>query len=108
VSNILDQVLGLYGTVVCLIVGDLAFAEDVLFVGFVLPGETAAILGGVAASRHNVVPAENCVRAGRAACSYSWRRPPRRSWWRMRSWASWSRLVIGLGSGASGRALAMP
>ena len=27
------------------------FAEDAFFVGFVLPGETAAILGGVAASR---------------------------------------------------------
>lgn len=32
------------------LVGLLVFAEDALFVGFVLPGETAAILGGVAAS----------------------------------------------------------
>jgi membrane-associated protein len=54
VSKILEQVLGLHGTVVYLIVGALVFAEDALFVGFVLPGETAAILGGVAASRHNV------------------------------------------------------
>jgi len=53
-SKILDQVLGLHGPVVYLIVGFLVFAEDALFVGFVLPGETAAILGGVAASRHNV------------------------------------------------------
>ena len=30
------------------------FAEDALFVGFVLPGETVAILGGVAASRGHV------------------------------------------------------
>jgi membrane protein DedA with SNARE-associated domain len=30
------------------------FAEDALFVGFVLPGDTVAILGGVAASRGHV------------------------------------------------------
>jgi membrane protein DedA with SNARE-associated domain len=39
---------------VYLIVGLLVFAEDALFVGFVLPGETAAVLGGVAASRGHV------------------------------------------------------
>jgi membrane protein DedA with SNARE-associated domain len=33
-----------------LVVGGLVFAEDAIFVGFVLPGETAAILGGVAAN----------------------------------------------------------
>ncbi|WP_426977440.1 DedA family protein [Pseudarthrobacter sp. O4] len=32
----------------------LVFAEDALFVGFLLPGETAAVLGGVVASRGNV------------------------------------------------------
>ncbi|HEU4669022.1 MAG TPA: DedA family protein [Arthrobacter sp.] len=32
----------------------LVFAEDALFVGFVIPGETAAILGGVVASRGEV------------------------------------------------------
>jgi membrane-associated protein len=52
-TKVLDQVLGLHGTIVYLIVGLLVFAEDALFVGFVLPGETAAILGGVAASRGN-------------------------------------------------------
>ncbi|WP_233606580.1 thiamine pyrophosphate-dependent enzyme [Micromonospora sp. Llam0] len=31
------------------------------------------------AVRHELVPAENVIRAGQAACSYSWRRPPRRS-----------------------------
>jgi membrane protein DedA with SNARE-associated domain len=36
------------------VVGLIVFAEDALFVGFVLPGETAAILGGVAASRSHV------------------------------------------------------
>ncbi len=53
-SKLLDHLLGLHGVVVYLIVGLLVFAEDALFVGFVLPGETAAILGGVAASRHHV------------------------------------------------------
>ena len=60
-SKILDQVLGLHGPVVYLIVGFLVFAEDALFVGFVLPGETAAILGGVAASRHNVSLTLMCI-----------------------------------------------
>ncbi len=39
------------GVFVYLLVFALVFAEDALFVGFVLPGETAAILGGVAASQ---------------------------------------------------------
>jgi membrane-associated protein len=60
-TKILDQVLGLHGTIVYLIVGLLVFAEDALFVGFVLPGETAAILGGVAASRGNASPAVMCA-----------------------------------------------
>ncbi|WP_269048202.1 DedA family protein [Paenarthrobacter sp. Z7-10] len=36
------------------LVGLLVFAEDALFIGFVIPGETAAVLGGVVASRGNV------------------------------------------------------
>ena len=39
---------------VFLVVAALVFAEDALFVGFVLPGETAAVLGGVAASMGHV------------------------------------------------------
>jgi len=39
---------------VLLTVGLIVFAEDALFVGFVLPGETAAILGGVAAKLGHV------------------------------------------------------
>lgn len=50
----LDQVLGAAPWVVLLVVGLVVFAEDALFVGFVLPGETAAILGGVAAHRGHV------------------------------------------------------
>jgi membrane protein DedA with SNARE-associated domain len=54
VSKLLDLLLGLHGAIVYLIVGMVVFAEDALFIGFALPGETAAILGGVAASRGNV------------------------------------------------------
>jgi membrane protein DedA with SNARE-associated domain len=39
---------------VYLVVGALVFAEDAVFIGFLLPGETAAVLGGVAAGRGNV------------------------------------------------------
>jgi membrane-associated protein len=41
--------LAAYIAVFCLV-----FAEDALFVGFVIPGETAAVLGGVVASRGEV------------------------------------------------------
>ena len=53
-SGLLDSLLNLHGLVVYLIVAAVVFAEDALFVGFVVPGETAAVLGGVAASRGNV------------------------------------------------------
>jgi membrane protein DedA with SNARE-associated domain len=53
-SGLLDRLINLHGLPVYAIVGALVFAEDALFVGFVLPGETAAILGGVAASRGHV------------------------------------------------------
>jgi membrane protein DedA with SNARE-associated domain len=41
----IDPVLA-YALVTCLV-----FAEDALFLGFLIPGETAAVLGGVIASR---------------------------------------------------------
>ena len=50
----LDQVLGAAPWVVFVVVGLVVFAEDAIFVGFILPGETAAILGGVAAHRGHV------------------------------------------------------
>ena len=43
------RLLGLDGTLIYLLVGLLVFAEDAIFIGFLVPGETAAILGGVAA-----------------------------------------------------------
>jgi membrane-associated protein len=47
VSSLLAQVLSEPAWVVYVVVGLLVLAEDALFVGFVLPGETAALLGGV-------------------------------------------------------------
>lgn len=47
VTSVLAQVLGEPAWVVYVVVGLVVLAEDALFVGFVLPGETAAILGGV-------------------------------------------------------------
>ena len=49
-SALFDHVLGAPAWLVYVIVGLVVFAEDALFVGFVLPGETLAILGGVTAS----------------------------------------------------------
>ncbi|MER7244867.1 DedA family protein [Kribbella sp. NPDC000426] len=49
-KGLTDWLLGLHGVVVYGMVGLLVFAEDALFVGFVLPGETAGILGGVTAA----------------------------------------------------------
>jgi membrane-associated protein len=53
----------LLATPVILVVALVVFAEDALFVGFVIPGETAAVLGGVLASRGhiNVVAVGACV-----------------------------------------------
>jgi membrane protein DedA with SNARE-associated domain len=48
-SGLVDRLLGIPGWAVLLIVGLIVFAEDALFIGFVLPGETVAVLGGVAA-----------------------------------------------------------
>lgn len=54
IADFLDQILNAPAPWVLAIVGALVLAEDALFVGFVLPGETAAILGGVAANRGHV------------------------------------------------------
>ena len=60
-SSFLDQILNAAPWIVYLTVALLVFAEDALFVGFVLPGETAAVLGGVAASRGHVDLAAMCA-----------------------------------------------
>ncbi|NUR17295.1 MAG: DedA family protein [Dermatophilaceae bacterium] len=53
-SNVVDQLLNAPAVWVLVVVGAIVFAEDALFVGFILPGETVAILGGVAANRGHV------------------------------------------------------
>lgn len=53
-SNVVDQLLNAPAVWVLVVVGTIVFAEDALFVGFILPGETVAILGGVAANRGHV------------------------------------------------------
>lgn len=53
-TNLLDHVLVLHGWLAYLIVGVLCFGEAAFMLGFVLPGETAVIIGGVLASRHHV------------------------------------------------------
>jgi hypothetical protein len=53
----------------------------------------------------SLVPAENVIRAVQAACSYSWRMPPRRSRRWMSSRVSRSGSMIGVGSGADGASL---
>ena len=52
-SSLVDKLLDVPAWVVYVVTFALVFAEDALFVGFVLPGETAAILAGVAASQGN-------------------------------------------------------
>ena len=53
-TGFLDTILSAPAWTVLGIVALVVFAEDALFVGFVLPGETVAILGGVAANRGHV------------------------------------------------------
>jgi membrane-associated protein len=54
VTGVLDRLLAAGPWVVLAVVGLVVFVEDALFVGFVIPGETAAILGGVAAQMGHV------------------------------------------------------
>ncbi len=49
-SGFINQILNAPTGAVLALVALVVFVEDALFVGFVIPGETAAILGGVAAS----------------------------------------------------------
>lgn len=50
VGQLVNTVLGAPPWLVYLTVALIVFAEDALFVGFVIPGETLAIIGGVTAS----------------------------------------------------------
>ena len=53
-TGLLDRLFNASAPLVYLIVGGLVFAEDALFIGFFIPGETAAVIGGVIASRGHV------------------------------------------------------
>ena len=53
-SSITTDLAGLSGTVALLLIAALVFGETAVFLGFVIPGETAAVLGGVLASRGRV------------------------------------------------------
>lgn len=50
-TAVVDYLLHAPGWLVLLVTGLAVFSEDALFVGFVVPGETMAVLSGVAASR---------------------------------------------------------
>ena len=50
INSLVNTVLGAPPWLVYVLVALVVFAEDALFVGFVLPGETLAIIGGVTAS----------------------------------------------------------
>ncbi|MEI8050565.1 MAG: DedA family protein [Actinomycetes bacterium] len=54
IARILDGILHLNPTMVYVVVGILVFAEAAVFFGFLFPGETAVILGGVVASGGHV------------------------------------------------------
>lgn len=54
VSHLVNTLLSVPAIWVYVLVAALVFVEDALFVGFVVPGETAAILAGVDASRGHV------------------------------------------------------
>jgi membrane-associated protein len=54
VSSIASGLVDLHGWVAYLVIAALVFGETAVFLGFVLPGEIATILGGVLASRGHV------------------------------------------------------
>jgi membrane-associated protein len=54
VSSLASGLTSLHGWVAYLVIAALVFGETAIFVGFVLPGEIAAVLGGVLASRGHV------------------------------------------------------
>jgi membrane-associated protein len=61
VSQVLDGLLTVPPLVAYLLIALLVFGEAAIFIGFVLPGETAVVLGGVLASRHQIDIVVLCV-----------------------------------------------
>jgi membrane-associated protein len=54
-NSVTSWLAGLSGPVIYAVVAAMVFFEDALFFGFVLPGETAVVLGGVLANRQHGV-----------------------------------------------------
>jgi membrane-associated protein len=54
VSSLLDGILGLDPMLILAVTALLVFLEDAIFLGFVIPGETAAVLAGVGAGLGHV------------------------------------------------------
>jgi membrane-associated protein len=54
VTHLLDNLTSVPPAVTYLVIGLLTFAEAAAFVGFVVPGETAVILGGALAAAHHL------------------------------------------------------
>jgi membrane-associated protein len=54
VSSLASGLVNLHGWLAYLVIAALVFGETAVFVGFVLPGEIAVVLGGVLASRGHV------------------------------------------------------
>ena len=54
ISHLLDPLLNLHGWEAYALIGALVFSEAAILIGFVFPGETAVIVGGVAASRGHI------------------------------------------------------
>jgi membrane-associated protein len=54
VSDLVHRILELPGWLVLLVAGLVVFTEDAIFVGFVVPGETVALLSGAAAKLGHV------------------------------------------------------
>ena len=54
ILRLLDPILNLHGLEAYALVGAFVFAEAAILIGFIFPGETAVILGGVVASRGHI------------------------------------------------------
>jgi membrane-associated protein len=61
VSYLLEKIQDLPGILVYCLVAFLVFGEAALFIGFILPGETAVIVAGVVASKGHVNVVTLCV-----------------------------------------------
>jgi membrane protein DedA with SNARE-associated domain len=61
ISHLLEPILSLHGWEAYALIGALVFAEASILLGFVFPGETAVILGGVLANRNQINIAELIV-----------------------------------------------